>query len=116
MTSTELSLLVLKTQQLDVVKSFYEHLGIEFEQERHGEGPVHYAARLGQLVFELYPANNDLSDSTTRVGFVVEELQDKIDNLVQNQLASSKTPKQTPWGLRVVVRDPDGRAVELYQK
>jgi predicted enzyme related to lactoylglutathione lyase len=24
-------------------------------------------------------------------------------------------PRHTPWGLRAVARDPDGRAVELYQ-
>jgi hypothetical protein len=28
----------------------------------------------------------------------------------------STEPQATQWGVRAVVRDPDGRAVELYQR
>ena len=114
MPEVSLSLIVLKTHQLDVVKFFYETIGIEFVEEQHGTGPVHFAGKFGGVVLEIYPLPEGQADTTTRLGFVVEDLGHVITALWRRELSKLKKPKQTDWGLRVVVKDPDGRSVELY--
>ncbi|WP_254506884.1 VOC family protein [Anatilimnocola floriformis] len=110
-----LSLLVLKTRQLERLKDFYENLGIEFVEEKHGDGPLHFAGKLGDAVFEIYPLASGEADATTRLGFVVDDLDDISERLQRLQSVPLKQPKQTEWGRRLVVKDPDGRSVELYQ-
>ena len=111
-----LSLLVIKTHQRDKHKDFYSTLGLEFVEEQHGSGPLHYAAKLSHGVFEIYPLPDEAeSDSSTRVGFNVLDLATTLTTLHNAGFCEPKSPKQTPWGLRAVVHDPDGHAVELYQ-
>jgi hypothetical protein len=60
---------------LDVLRTYYETIGIEFIAEQHGTGPRHYSGQLGNLILELYPLTGDgLADQTTRLGFVVKDL------------------------------------------
>lgn len=59
------NLIVLRTQRLD--------LGIPFVEERHGDRPLHLAAR-GRLVLELYPLRKGEVDSTIRLGYAVPGL------------------------------------------
>ena len=107
-----LSLLVLKTNQLDVLREFYARLGFVFQQEQHGRGPIHFSAPLGAGVLEIYPLPDGVvPDATTRLGFAVDDLPAAL-----TELEEPPTAKKTAWGWRAVVRDPDGRAVELYQK
>ena len=52
----KLNLLVLRTPKLEDLRRFYSALGARFDSERHGNGPEHYAAMLGDdIVLELYP-------------------------------------------------------------
>jgi predicted enzyme related to lactoylglutathione lyase len=111
----ELTLLVLKTRQPDALRAFYEAIGISFVAERHGEGPLHYAGKVGGTVLELYPLSGEgnSADTTTRLGFAVENLQQVLASLRDAGATVASEPRQTAWGVRVLVRDPDGRAVEL---
>jgi predicted enzyme related to lactoylglutathione lyase len=112
-----LRLLVLRTKQLERLRDFYAPLGVSFVPERHGDGPLHYAGDLGGAVLELYPLDEGTpsSDPLTRIGFSVLDLTATLRGLeaVGGKVVSK--PRETEWGLRAVVRDPDGRAVELYQ-
>lgn len=115
MSGVSLSLLVLKTHQVDSLQQFYGTIGIELAEEQHGKGSVHYAGRIGGVVIEIYPLQEgDEADATTRLGFVVEDLGNVLESLWRRQLSPLAKPWQTEWGLRAVVRDPDGRSVELY--
>ena len=114
MAGPSLSLLVLKTDQLAAMCSFYESLGLEFDEEQHGDGPVHYSATFSGLTLEIYPLIKGTPDTTTRLGFRVPDL-GSILNRLATTAPSVNAPKQTEWGLRTVVKDPDGRSVELYQ-
>ena len=109
-----LALIVLKTRQIDKLLGFYQAIGIPFVEEQHGRGPRHFAGKLGDTVLEIYPLKDGEADRTTRLGFSVENLYAVIQTLVQRKLAPEMTPTTSDWGLRVVVADPDGRAVELY--
>jgi lactoylglutathione lyase len=108
----KLNLLVLRTARLEDLKKFYSALGARFESERHGNGPEHYAATLSDgLVLELYPALDGATpDAGLRLGLSVDDIVETLRSLGQ-----TATPRQTQWGLRALVRDPDGRAVELLQ-
>lgn len=117
MPTPELSLFVLKTRQVDKLREFYSLVGIEFSQEQHGTGPLHYAGRLGTIVFEIYPLKDDVIgvDTTSRLGFSVENLSQLVERLISAGTPIVSAPRASEWGLRAVVRDPDGRAVELSQ-
>ena len=112
-----LTLLVLKTLEVDRLLAFYQTLGFRFVEEQHGKGPVHYSATIGAMVFEIYPAAAVESvDSATRLGFEMANLAETVESLRSAGTPIISEPKETRWGARAVVRDPDGRAVELYQR
>jgi len=116
MTDIKLNLLVIRSPDIDRSARFYELLGLVFTKHAHGTGPQHYAAELGSAVFEIYP-RTDAKDSTsrTRLGFRVASLDQTIAALQQSGAKIVSSPKDTPWGRRAVVDDPDGHRVELTQ-
>lgn len=87
-----------------------------FQQEQHGSGPVHWAADLDGIVLEIYPANSaDEVDATARIAFNVNDVVSVLDTLRSSDAEIIGELKRTKWGLRAVVRDSDGRSVELIQ-
>ena len=118
MADVSLTLLVLKTRQVEQVRVFYQALGIELFEEQHGKGPVHFAGRVGDVVIEVYPLPGDGApvDSSTRLGFAVENLAEVVQALQGIGTKIVTAHQETAWGFQAVVRDPDGRAVELTQK
>jgi len=46
---------VVKTDDLEEVREFFETLGLVFDAEQHGDGPYHYACEKNGVVFEIYP-------------------------------------------------------------
>jgi hypothetical protein len=63
------------------------------------------------MVLELYPTlDGAVPDPGLRLGLSVEDIEETLRSLGQ-----TATPQQTQWGLRALVRDPDGRTVELVQ-
>jgi predicted enzyme related to lactoylglutathione lyase len=118
MAHVSLTLLVLKTRQVEQLRLFYQTLGVELVPEQHGKGPVHYAGRAGDVVIEVYPLPDDASpvDVSTRLGFAVEDVVVVVRALEGIGARIVRPPKTTAWGLQGVVKDPDGRSVELTQR
>jgi predicted enzyme related to lactoylglutathione lyase len=118
LSTVSLSLLVLKTRQIQRMRAFYAALGISLTEEQHGKGPVHYAGRTGNTVLEIYPLTVEAppTDTTTRLGFEVENLAETMEAIQSLGFVVTDQPKATEWGLRALARDPDGRAVEMYQR
>jgi hypothetical protein len=115
MDSVTLKLVVLKTGQVDRLRAFYKALGIDLTAEKHGAGPVHYAGKVGEAVLEINPLPaGTVADTTTRLGLAVQNLAQVMQAIRDAGVVASE-PQQSIWGLQTVVRDPDGRAVELYQ-
>ena len=114
---TEVSLIVLRATDLDRTLEFYRLLGLEFVQEQHGSGSIHFSAQIGGTVIEIYPgqpgtAPDRKTAGATTIGFRVVSL----DAILEQSGAKILTPPQSsPWGRRAVVEDPDGRAVELNE-
>lgn len=112
-----LNLLVLKTHQPELLRAFYSVLGLSFAEEKHGNGPLHYAARLGSLVLELYPLSSRAApaDTGTRLGFTVADLAGVVGVLAARGAMFVGEPVPNEPAGPVVVCDPDGRKVELVQ-
>lgn len=75
-TAGSLSLLVIRAQDIERTRQFYELLGLQFTREKHGSGPEHYAATLrGGTVFEIYPSRRVTPDEGVRLGLrIIGEL------------------------------------------
>lgn len=111
-----LNLVVIRSVDPSKTVSFYEMLGMTFRHEQHGSGPVHWAADVDGIVLEIYPVKSEEEvDTTTRLGFNVDDAASVLNTLRLSQVEIVSELKQTNWGLRAVVRDSDGRSVELVQ-
>ena len=112
-----LNLVVLRSLDMTKAAEFYSRLGLCFTRHQHGKGPEHFAAELDGGVFELYPASPDgPSTLGTRVGFSVPSLDAVIAALGDFPGAIVSPSKDSQWGRRAVVADPDGHLVELLQQ
>jgi lactoylglutathione lyase len=116
MNNVTLNLVVLRSPDLARAAAFYSRLGLKFTQHRHGSGPEHFAAELpGGGVFELYPVADGASTLGTRIGFRVPQVDEVIAALRDYPGAVISAPRDSEWGRRAVVVDPDGHKVELVQ-
>jgi catechol 2,3-dioxygenase-like lactoylglutathione lyase family enzyme len=109
-----LTLLVLRCADVQRSLEFYRSLGLSFTREQHGKGPEHFSCTMGELVLELYPrrdANADTSIEPARLGFRIGALEKVLEQLRDLNLLS--TTQQDERGGVALVRDPDGRTVEL---
>jgi lactoylglutathione lyase len=105
--------LVLRSLDMERAAAFYSRLGLQFTKHRHGKGPEHFAAELGDAVFELYPLSPDgPSTLGTRIGFRVTSLDSILVGLGDAVIAPAM---HSEWGRRAVVVDPDGHRVELLE-
>ena len=53
---TELSSLVLFTGNIDQTRAFYRAVGLDLDDEDHGDGPRHYATDISGVHFALFDA------------------------------------------------------------
>lgn len=112
-----LRLIVLRTKKMKRAKAFYGHIGLAFTREQHGAGPVHYSAALGETVLEIYPADKSAKgDGVARLGFAVSDVRRVLSTLEATGAPFIQHVRKTKYGEVAVVRDPDGRSVELVQK
>lgn len=112
-----LSLVVIRSGDLDRAARFYAALGITLGRERHGAGPEHLAGAVGGAVFEVYPAGEGQAGATAgvRLGFRVRSVADTVAAAVGAGGRLIQRPKAGAWGLRAVVADPDGHRVEVVE-
>lgn len=112
------NLIVIRSRDIDRLAEFYSLLGCDFTKEKHGKGPEHYAHEEDGCVFEIYPQQeNKPSTLGTRIGFQVGSVDDAVKRMVEAGIGKLVSePKDSPWGRRAVVDDPDGHRVELSQK
>jgi lactoylglutathione lyase len=109
-------LIVIKTAHPAAQAEFYTQLGFDFHYHRHDTGPFHYASTGEGVVLEIYPLPKGMTiaDHTTRLGVTVDDLDNLMKVLPD---ACIVTPAAvTEWGYAAVVKDLDGRKIELVQK
>jgi len=110
----KLNLLVLRCQDIEKSKTFYEKLSLNFVKEKHGKGDEHYACMFDDMIFELYPLKTPAIIDNTRLGFTLD-----INNM-REFLEKEKIDiiMEYTYDTRdiFVVYDPDMRKVELKCK
>lgn len=96
---------------------FYSLLGLKFDYHKHGNSPLHYSAKIGTFVFEIYPfaKTQTETDKNLRLGFAIDNFDEKLKLLEKNEITFME-PTQTEFGFSTILSDPDGRKVELYRK
>jgi lactoylglutathione lyase len=119
----EVASIVLFSDQPDRTVGFYRAIGLELAGEDHGDGLVHSAAEVGSVHFAVFSASDGdngthgwRSSGSTFVGFYVESLNAAVEALRTLGSRVLEAHQVRPWGCRVVVEDPDGRAVEINQR
>lgn len=111
----KMNLLVIRSQNHHQLSQNYQKiLGVNFIYHQHGKGPFHYSSSINGLVFEIYEAKSICDvDVTTRLGFEVDNI---TDLLKVNSFEVVNPLKESQWGLRVVLKDSDGRKIEVIEK
>lgn len=110
-----LNLLVLRSADMERARDFYACFDLAFERHRHGSGPAHYAADGGQGVLEIYPVKKGEKADNAGLGFVVADLDATSARLCEAGFQPGEIGTH-PWGASFVVRDGDGRRVEVQAK
>jgi lactoylglutathione lyase len=119
---TELASIVVFTEQLDQTVAFYRALGFPLDDEDHGDGYVHAAGEMGSVHVAVFPADDPgnaaewRTAGSTFVGLWVPSLEAAMSALEALGAEILHGHQEREWGCRVVVADPDGRAVELNQR
>lgn len=112
----QLNLVVIQSADIERAAAFYRLLGLDFVKHAHGSGLEHFSSKLDQATFEIYP-RRDGTDSTigTRLGFCIASLEVTIAKLQKIGARIVSLPKDSAWGRRAIVDDPDGHRVELTE-
>jgi len=114
----EIRLLVIRTSDIAKLADFYTLLGLTFDYHKHGKSPYHYSAPVGNTILEIYPLakNQTEADNELRVGFALDNFENTITTLKEKGVEFVSEPMQTDYGFMAIIKDPDGRRVELYKK
>lgn len=108
------NLVVIRSRDLDLASRFYGALGLNFVRHSHGSGPEHLASESQGQVFEIYPQADDAQSTIgVRIGFSVASVDETFNAVLIASGTSVSSPRDSPWGRRAVVSDPDGHRVEL---
>ena len=102
--------------------TFYRSLGINLEDEDHGDGLSHAATEVGDVHIAVFPAPGGgaapgwREGGSTFIGFYVDSLDETLATLRRIGATLLVDHQVREWGCRIVVEDPDGRAVEINQR
>lgn len=99
---------VLRVSDLERSRCFYSALGLKFSEERHGNGPAHFAAELPNALLELYPATSP-SAQRNRLVLRVPSLDGVTERVTEHVPHGCWLTKRGT----MVLHDPDGNEVEL---
>lgn len=105
---------VLRSPNTELLKTFYEVLGVSFEIHKHESGPVHASSIIvGGSVFEIYESK---PPRHTQDALLIElsSVKQTLETLkTHGFLIDPQTVKQNPD--MVYIKDPDGRLVLLVE-
>ncbi len=118
---TDLGALILFTDNLETVVKFYTAIGAPLELEDHGDDRLHYACELGQSHFAIFESSSGAaaefrSGGSSLTGFTVNSLEDALEASKSMKTEIIQGPTEYPWGWRALMKDPDGRVLELFQR
>lgn len=106
---------ILRAENKETTKAFYERLGMTFDEHRHGDGPLHYVATFHSAMLEIYQGRESGESAGERDYRAAGETTLYIElppGLSIQQLGPEITiVRVVRDNALVVLRDPDGRTV-----
>jgi hypothetical protein len=119
----EFASLVLFSSRVTQTANFYRALGIDLADDGHGDGYEHAATDLGGVHFAVLDAEA-VPDRTLAwreagssfPGVYVDSLEQTLTALAKLGAPLLLAHQARDRGCRAVVKDPDGRAVEINQR
>src|SRR5262245_3760797 len=114
--------LVLYAHDLAATRQFYETLNLVFVEERHGDGPIHYACAFEGFVLELYPQKDGVPEAKPCQSMALVLFVEDFEPTLAGLKAMGMKPGATSIylearGLHAAsVRDPDGRLVRILER
>ncbi len=117
----ELGALIVFARQLSETVAFYRAIGLPLEEESHEDGPKHFACELGPVHFAIFEGTENGTASFRAAGSVmpglaVDSLERAFEAMQQLGATIKQPPTEYPWGPRMLVEDPDGRTIELFER
>lgn len=125
----DLGSLILFAADVERTAAFYRALGVALESEQHGDGPVHHTCALGSTHFAVFaargdgpaqddgaPARDHRAAGAQFFGLTVSDLDATFHAAHALGAEVVQEPRSYSWGRRALVRDPDGRVVELFER
>jgi hypothetical protein len=116
------SVLVLYARDVAATRQCYETIGLALREEKHGDGPVHYAGELpGGCILEIYPMRAGADAKPCQSAMLILYTAD-FDAVVAGLKAMELKPRDPEVylredGLRATsVRDPDGFLIRLLER
>lgn len=110
----KMKFLALYARDIYKTAKVYECLGMSFDEERHGAGPVHLACDTVGQVIEIYPGLETPSRSAL-LGFEVTDLEATRQNLRDAGAVIVKDIALVADERRLVAGDPDGREIFVQE-
>ena len=113
--------IVLYAEDIVVTRQCYETVGLDFVEEKHGKGPVHYACALPGIVIEIYPMRDGVTARPCESVALILHV-DAFDDVVAGLKAIELKPRNPDVYLEegrlraTSFRDPDGRLVRLLER
>lgn len=100
--------IVLRCANPENSRKFYETLGVSFSEEKHGNGPSHFAGSIrDELILELYPLRKDKLASRVTIGIPIAS----PEKIRYAEHASGQVARKL--GDFYVLQDPDGNEIHL---
>jgi hypothetical protein len=99
---------VIKSDEPEDVRHFFEALGLAFQNEKHGNGPAHVSCERNGMVLEIYP---DSEASPPRgTGATASKAADPFELELRAKVQVKVAAKRCPWcGERLFVPTPAER-------
>ena len=117
----KLGALILFANRLSETVAFYRALGVPLVEENHEDGPLHFACELGPVHLAFFEGTRGetpqyRAGGTTMPGLAVPSLDDAWEAMQNLGATIVQPPTDYPWGPRILVEDPDGRTVEVFER
>lgn len=104
-----LKYLVIKCNDLEKSKAFYEAIGFHPVKEKHGSGVEHYSFMVNDFVIELYPSSKRVEGNLIlglEINIPIEEIRQRLKFISSDQeLSKNKDGKfsiNDPAGNRII--------------
>src|SRR5262245_6769397 len=109
--------LIFSSRDAKQMAEFLKAIGIPLEDETHDEGPLHFAAQVGDAHIAVYDSSESqlIGPGGSRIGFHVDSLEETLGKAKEAGAKVVVEPQEVHWGRRAVVEDPDGHLVEFNE-